>query len=182
VTCEVTPHHLFLTQKDVVESARAGAPDPNLKMNPPLRSRKDLDALRQGLSDGSVDAIASDHAPHTRDSKARGFARAPFGVTGLETTLSLVLRLVEEGVVGLERGVELVSASPAEILGLEAGSLRPGSPADVTIVDPDKGWRVEPDEMLSRSANTAFAGWHLPGRVKWCLYRGEIVYGRDAAG
>jgi len=177
VSCEVTPHHLFLTADDVADSAaRLGAPDPRLKMNPPLRSRRDRDALREALGNETVDAIASDHAPHTSAVKARGFAAAPFGVTGLETTLPLVLRLVEEKVVTLRRAVALVTTGPAGVLGLPAPTLRPGAAADLVVVDPEATWRVDPEGMVSRSSNTAFGGWTMRGRVRYTLVNGRNVF------
>jgi dihydroorotase len=169
VSCEVTPHHLFLTAKDVQG-------DPNMKMNPPLRNEKDRRALLKGLSDGTVDAIASDHAPHTRQAKGRGFEKAPYGVTGLETTLPLVLRLVKEKRISLPRAVELVTRGPAQALGIAAGTLKPGSPADITVVDPGHQWRVIPSKMKSRSRNTAFAGWELRGKTQWTIVAGRVVY------
>jgi dihydroorotase len=173
VSCEVTPHHLFLTQADI---AARGEPDPNLKMNPPLRSERDRQALLSGLADGSVDAIASDHAPHTRSAKAVGFADAPNGVTGLETTLPLALRLVEERIISLPRVVALLTCGPAAALGIRAGTLEPGSPADITVVDPRKEWRVVPSRMKSRSRNTAFSGWSMRGKVMWTVVAGRVVY------
>ncbi len=173
VSCEVTPHHLFLTKSDV---AASGAPDPNLKMNPPLRTERDRRALLAGLSDGTVDAVASDHAPHTRAAKQVGFADAPCGVTGLETTLPLVLRLVEQKLVPLDRAVALLTCGPARALGTAAGTLRPGADADVTVVDPGREWRVLPSRMKSRSRNTAFAGWELRGKTEWTIVGGRVVY------
>jgi dihydroorotase len=176
VTCEATPHHLFLGSADVGLSAGADGPDPNLKMNPPLRSARDVAALRQGLADGSIDAVATDHAPHTREAKGRGFMKAPFGVIGLETALALVLRLVEEGVIDLGRAVELLSLTPARILGGGRGNLGPGAPADVTVVDPDASFEVSKASTVSRSANTPFTGWKLRGKVKWTIVGGRVVY------
>jgi len=169
VTCEVTPHHLFLTAEDVHG-------DPNMKMNPPLRNEKDRRALLDGLSDGAVDAIASDHAPHTLEAKGRGFEKAPYGVTGLETMLPLTLRLVRERHISLTRAVELLTRGPARALGIAAGTLKPGAPADITVVDPDQLWRVIPSRMKSRSRNTAFAGWDLRGKTQWTLAGGRVVY------
>jgi len=176
VTCEATPHHLFLTSAAVGQSAGSCGPDANLKMNPPLRSARDVSALRQGLADGSIDAVATDHAPHTSQAKQRGFMEAPFGVTGLETALALVLRLVEEKVIGLGRAVELLSSGPAGIMGGEGGSLRPGAPADVTVVDPSARHEVSKSMMHSRSSNTPFLGWKLRGRVRWTIVGGRVVW------
>jgi dihydroorotase len=173
VSCEVTPHHLFLTAADVRAS---GEPDPNLKMNPPLRSEADRRALLAGLANGSVDAIASDHAPHTRQAKSLGFERAPCGVTGLETTLPLALRLVREKRISLRRAVALLTCGPARALGIAAGTLAPGSAADITVVDPSIKWRVVPSRMKSRSRNTAFSGWELRGKTEWTIVGGRVVY------
>jgi dihydroorotase len=172
VSCEVTPHHLFLTEGDV----RASGGDPNLKMNPPLRNQSDRRALLKGLADGTVDAVASDHAPHTRSAKDLGFAEAPYGVTGLETTLALVLRLVREKVISLERAVALLTCGPAGALGIAAGTLQPGAKADITVVDPARKWRVVPSKMKSRSRNTAFSGWEMLGKTEWTIVGGRVVY------
>jgi dihydroorotase len=169
VSCEVTPHHLFLTVKDVQD-------DPNMKMNPPLRNETDRRALLKGLADGTVDAIASDHAPHTRAAKGMGFEKAPYGVTGLETMLPLALRLVKEKHVSLPRAVELLTRGPARALGIAAGTLKPGSPADVSVVDPGHEWRVIPSRMKSRSRNTAFAGFTMRGKTEWTIVAGRVVY------
>ena len=169
VSCEVTPHHIFLTAEDVQG-------DPNMKMNPPLRNLRDRRALLEGLADGTVDAIASDHAPHTREAKGRGFEKAPYGVTGLETMLALTLRLVREKHVSLTRAVELLTRGPARALGIAAGTLEPGAPADITVVDPDRRWRVIPSKMKSRSSNTAFAGWEMQGKTQWTIVGGRVVY------
>jgi len=181
VSCEVTPHHLFLTTADVrasVFGTACGAigPDPNLKMNPPLRTERDRRALLDGLSDGTVDAIASDHAPHTRRAKDRGFEKAPYGVTGLETTLPLTLRLVRRKEVSLQRAVALLTSGPAGALGIAVGTLAPGSPADITVVDPNRDWRVVPSKMKSRSSNTAFSGWEMRGKTEWTIVDGRVVY------
>jgi len=179
VTCEVTPHHLMLTDKAVLASANRGQPDPNLKMNPPLRTDRDRRALLAGLADKTIDAIATDHAPHTRAAKQKGFIKAPFGVTGLETCLALTLQLVDQKVISLSRAVALLSTNPARILSLGAGQLKAGAPADIAIVDPQKLWRVNPARMKSRSRNTAFAGWEVRGQVKYTLVAGKVVYRAD---
>jgi dihydroorotase len=162
VTCEVTPHHLLLTDDEVRASAFSTA----CKMKPPLRSAADRDALLAGLADGSVDVIASDHAPHHPDEKAQSFHDAPFGIVGLETTLPLCLdRLVRPGRLSLSRLVELLSCGPARAMGLAAGTLRPGAPADVTLIDLGTAYRVEPRELRSKGRSTPFAGWELRGRA-----------------
>ena len=174
VTCEVTPHHFVLTDEML------GAPipyDTNVKMNPPLRDAADRDAMVQGLADGSVDVIATDHAPHHYDEKQVEFDRAPFGITGLETAVSLCLdRLVHAGRVSLARLVEMLSVNPARILGVAGGSLAPGAPADITIVAPDLAVRVSAARMRSKSRNTPFDGWQLRGGVAATIVGGRAVY------
>jgi len=160
VTCEVTPHHLLLTDEEVAGSVFST----NTKMKPPLRSSADRDALLTGIADGTVDAIATDHAPHHDDEKAESFSCAPFGITGLETSLALCLdRLVRPGVITLSRLVELLSVGPAAALGLAGGSLRPGSPADVTVFHLERRGIVGADGFFSKARNTPFAGWELQG-------------------
>ena len=174
VTCEVTPHHFTLTD----ESLASPIPyDTNVKMNPPLREAADRDAMASGIADGSVDAIATDHAPHHYDEKRVEFDRAPFGIVGLETAVSLSLdRLVHAGVIRLPRLVELLSVNPARILGVAGGSLSPGTPADVTILAPDLQVRVEANQLRSRSKNTPFDGWQLRGGVAATLIAGRTVF------
>ena len=160
VTCEVAPHHLLLTDEEVSRSGFST----NTKMKPPLRSETDRRALLAGLADGTVDCIASDHAPHHADEKDVEFNLAPFGILGLETTLSLCLdRLVRPGLVTLPRLVELLTAGPARVLNLPGGSLQAGRPADVTLFDPEKKVTVDAGSFRSRSRNTPFGGWKLRG-------------------
>ena len=174
VTCEVTPHHLVLTDE------RLASPipyDTNTKMNPPLRDEQDRAAMIEGLADGSVDVIATDHAPHHYDEKQVEFDRAPFGITGLETAVSLCFdRLVHAGVIGLARLIELLSVNPARILGVPGGSLAEGAPADVTILAPDLAVTVSVARMRSKSRNTPFDGWHLRGGVAATIVGGRVVY------
>src|SRR5438105_882340 len=174
VTCEVTPHHFVLTD----EMLAAPVPyDTNVKMNPPLRETADRDAMLAGLADGSIDAIATDHAPHHYDEKQVEFDRAPFGITGLETAVSLCLdRLVHAGVLGLSRLVELLSVNPARILNVPGGSLAEGAPADVTILAPDLAVTISTSRMRSKSRNTPFDGWQLRGGVAATLVAGRVVY------
>jgi dihydroorotase len=174
VTCEVTPHHFVLTD----EYLAAPVPyDTNTKMNPPLREAADRDAMLQGIADGSVDAIATDHAPHHYDEKQVEFDRAPFGITGLETAVSLCFdRLVHRGVISLSRLVELLALNPARILGVAGGSLSEGAPADVTILAPDLPVTVSVAGMRSRSKNTPFDGWNLRGGVAATIVGGSPVY------
>jgi dihydroorotase len=170
VTAEVAPHHLILTEEAV------GAYDTNAKMNPPLRTEEDVAALREGLSEGVIDVIASDHAPHHRDEKEVEFELAAHGVIGLETSLPLALRLVREAGVSLETLIRAMTINPARILGLPGGHLGPGAPADVTVIDPECAWEVDPAALCSRSRNTPFAGWQMVGRARATLVGGRIVW------
>ena len=176
VTAEATPHHLVLTDGGV-----AGY-DTGWKVNPPLRSDEHVEALREGLADGTIDAIATDHAPHTDFEKEVEFDYAPFGMIGLETAVPVCMdRLVSTGVVTLSRLVELLSTGPARILGVPGGTLEPGSPADVTVIDPLLTRSVAPERFLSRSRNTPFSGWTLRGWPIMTLVDGRIVHdGREA--
>ena len=174
VTCEVTPHHLVLTDEMLVSPIPY---DTNVKMNPPLRASEDRDAMLAGLADGSVDVIATDHAPHHYDEKHVEFDRASFGITGLETAVSLCLdRLVHAGVISLARLIELLSVNPAKILGVAGGSLAAGAPADVTILAPDLAVTVSVARMRSKAKNTPFDGWQLRGGVAATLVGGRVVY------
>lgn len=174
ITCEVTPHHFTLTE----EAVRTY--NPNTKMNPPLRTREDVDALLEGLADGTIDAIATDHAPHPIDEKMREFDLAPFGVVGLETAVSLALdRLVHSRRIGWRRLVDLFSTAPASILNLNRATLRPGAIADITILDPHRAVVVDARKFHSKSRNTPFDGWHLTGAVKATLVAGRVVYTPD---
>jgi dihydroorotase len=172
VTCEVTPHHLLLTDEEVARTEFST----QCKMKPPLRSERDRLALIEGLADGTVDAIASDHAPHHSDEKDVEFDLAPFGILGLETTLGLCLdRLVRPGLIGLPRLIELLATGPARVLNLPGGTLRPGSPADVTLFDPEGEITIEAASFFSRSRNTPFDGWTLKGRPVATLLAGRRV-------
>jgi dihydroorotase len=172
VTCEVAPHHLILTDEEV---ARSGF-STQTKMKPPLRSEADRQALLAGLADGTVDCIASDHAPHHADEKDVEFNLAPFGILGLETTLSLCLdRLVRPGLVTLPRLVELLSTGPARVLKLPGGTLKEGSPGDVTLFDPGKKVTVDAGTFRSRSRNTPFGGWKLRGAPVATILGGKRV-------
>jgi dihydroorotase len=173
VTCEVTPHHFTLTDKDVFES-RYGT---NFKMAPPLRSQMDLEAVLEGLRDGTIDAIATDHAPHHANEKMLEFDRAPNGIVGLETAVSLTLdRLVHKGVISLTRMTELLSVNPARIFKLPGGGLKNGAVADITIFDPQRQIRVEVSKCESRSRNTPFDGWNLTGAPVATIVGGKIVW------
>jgi dihydroorotase len=198
VTCEVTPHHFTLDETALLTWG------PNAKMNPPLRSREDVDSIRAAIADGTIDMIATDHAPHDASSKqldrlagcfpladnaarfssddADAFARAANGVIGLETSLGLALALVHDGILSPARLAEMMSLNPARLLRLEAGMLSPGTAADVTIIDPEFSWTVEPAKFLSRSRNTPFGGMRLRGKARLTIVGGEIVYDGRGAG
>jgi dihydroorotase len=174
ITCEVAPHHFTLT-----DEALEGY-DTNVKMNPPLREAADRDAMIAGLADGSVDAIATDHAPHHHDEKHVEFDRAPFGIVGLETAVSLTFdRLVHRGIISLGRAIELLSVNPARILRVPGGSLAEGAPADVTLLAPDLRVTVDPARFRSRSRNTPFGGWALRGGVAATIVGGRVVFVND---
>jgi len=170
ITSEACPHHFLLTVEAVREF------NTNAKMNPPLRSRKDVDAIKAGLKDGTIDAIATDHAPHADFEKQREFDYAPFGVVGLETAWGLALTLVDEGTLSVEQVVALLTVQPARAFGLPKGTLAVGADADVTIVDPEAQWVVEPERFRSKGRNTPFAGWKLKGRVVTTIVGGRVVY------
>jgi dihydroorotase len=177
VTCEVTPHHFVLTD-DMLAAPMAY--DTNVKMNPPLREAADRDAMIDGIADGSVDVIATDHAPHHYDEKHVEFDTAPFGITGLETAVSLCLdRLVHAGRIGFARLVELLSMNPARILRVPGGSLSEGAPADITLLAPDLAVTVSTAQMRSKSKNTPFDGWRLRGGVAATIVGGRTVYVND---
>jgi len=172
VTTEVTPHHLLLNDQAVSDSGMST----DTKMNPPLRSEADRAAMIEGLVDGSIDLIASDHAPHHVDEKDRQFSEAPFGIVGLETTVSLCLdRLVGAKLLSLNRLVELLSCRPAEIFGLPGGSLAPGRPADATVLDLEREVVVDPASFQSKSRNTPFGEWSLRGAAVQTILGGRPV-------
>jgi dihydroorotase len=170
VTAEVTPHHLVLTD-DAVRGY-----DPNTKMNPPLRTKRDTEALVEALADGTIDCVATDHAPHALSEKEGEFDRAAFGVVGLETAVAILLdRLVRPGLVPLPTLISRLSRDPARLLNLPGGSLAVGAPADVTILDPARELTVDPARFHSRSRNTPFAGWTLTGAPVTTLVNGKVV-------
>ena len=177
VTCEVAPHHFTLT-----DSAVEGY-DTNTKMAPPLRSEEDRQAILAGLSDGTIDAIATDHAPHHADEKSLEYDRAPFGITGLETAVGLAFtELVHKGVIDLVRLVELCSTNPARILSLAGrGTLAPGSVADITILDPDRVWTFNLNDSRSKSKNSPFDGREFRGRTRATIVNGRVVFNTNAA-
>jgi dihydroorotase len=176
VTCEVTPHHLVLTDDEVARSQFAT----NTKMNPPLREKADVEALLSGLADGTIDAIATDHAPHHADSKAVDFDEAPFGIVGLETAASVVFdRLVASGKIGIARFAELFSAGPARAFRLPGGTLAPGAPGDVTLFDPKAREQVDAARFRSLGRNTPFDGWELTGAPAVTVVAGRVVWRRE---
>ncbi|HUI44996.1 MAG TPA: dihydroorotase [Nitrospirota bacterium] len=172
VTAETCPHYFSLTD----EAVRAY--NTMAKMNPPLRIADDVNAIKQGLRDGTLDVIATDHAPHAADEKAGEFDYAPFGIVGLETALGLTLKLVEEDVLPLVEAIRKLTANPAGILKIDKGSLSAGSEADITIIDPSLEWTVNASEFKSKSRNTPFNGWKLKGRAVQTIVGGSIE-GRD---
>ncbi len=169
VTAETAPHYFTLTEKAFEQCGSLA------KMNPPLGTEADRDAIREGLADGTIDVIASDHAPHASEEKARGPAAAPNGIIGLETSVALSLKLVRDGALSLYQLVEKMAANPARILGLDCG-LRAGAPADITILDPDLPHTVDAAGFQSLSRNTPFDGWRLTGAPVLTLVGGRIVY------
>ena len=174
VTCEVAPHHFVLTDEALETPLRY---DTNVKMNPPLREEADRDAMLEGLADGTVDVIATDHAPHHLDEKLVEFDRAPFGIVGLETAVPLVFdRLVHAGRISVTRMIELLSVNPARVLNLPGGSLKDGAPADVTVLAPDAKVTIRAAALRSKSKNTPFDGWTLRGGVAATIVGGSVVY------
>jgi dihydroorotase len=171
VTAEATPHHFALTHEACDDY------DTNAKMNPPLRAAYDVEAVRAGLKDGTLDAVATDHAPHHYEAKDRDFDDAPFGVIGLETALGLgMTELVGRGFLSLPELIDRMSTRPASVFHLPAGTLRRGAPADVVLFDPEARWVVDPADFLSKSRNTPFSGWELAGKVERTLVAGEVVF------
>ena len=171
VTAEVTPHHFTLT------SAAVAGYHTSTKVNPPLRNQEDVDAIKEGLADGTIDVIASDHAPHTREEKEVEFALAPFGMVGLETSLGLVwTELVTPGILTPLQAITKMTLNPAAILGLDKGTLNCGATADLTIIDPDLEWTVTPELFAGKSRNTPFTGRKLKGKPTTTILAGQIVY------
>ncbi|MGB8508414.1 MAG: dihydroorotase [Pyrinomonadaceae bacterium] len=177
VTCEVAPHHFVLTD-DAVEGY-----DTNMKMNPPLRSREHVEAILAAVADGTIDAIATDHAPHHADEKDVEFDHAANGITGLETAIGLALdKLVHGGLINLERLIELCSVNPARIFRLDGrGTLRAGAWGDVTILDPDLSWTFDAARSKSKSRNTPFDGWTMRGAAVATIVGGRVVYRREGS-
>lgn len=173
VTAEVCPHHFTLTSSDIPED------DANYKMNPPLRTQEDVDALKEGLRDGAIDVIATDHAPHTAIEKGEGLKHAPFGIAGLETVASLVMtELVEPGYLTMMQMAEKMSYNPAKILGLDRGVAEEGKPADLVVFDPQREYVINPADFYSKGKNTPFAGRKVRGMVMATVVDGRVVYER----
>jgi dihydroorotase len=173
VTAEATPHHLLLTEQMAKEIG------PNAKVNPPLRSEEDVAAVREGLANGTIDMIASDHAPHSPEEKNRPWEEAPFGVIGLETTLGLILTfLVRPGILTLHQAIDKMTTMPARIFGLDVmgvGNLKPGSKADLTLIDLNKKWTVDVNRFYSKGRNSPFHGWELYGKTILTIVGGQMV-------
>ncbi len=171
VTAEVCPHHFTLTSDDIPGD------DANFKMNPPLRTKRDVEALRAGLADGTIDCISTDHAPHSMDEKRRGFRSAPFGITGLETSAALTYtELVKTGVLTLMQMAGKMSFNPAKILKINAGSLREGMPADIAVFDFENEYTIDPKTFVSKGKNTPFAGKKVFGKTIYTLTDGNVVW------
>jgi dihydroorotase len=183
VTAEATPHHLTLTEERVGLLSKKSKPDSNAKVNPPLRKERDVQSLVAALKEGVIDAVATDHAPHTRADKSGGFAWAAFGISGLETALGSAMSLVHRGMIDLPALVARLTSGPAqtlprirELAGGDIGTLQVGALADVTVFDPDAEWVVEPVRFESKGKNTPLAGEKLKGKVMATIYGGRIVY------
>jgi dihydroorotase len=170
VTADVAAHHIHLSEMDI------GYYDPNCHVTPPFRSERDRDALRQGLADGTIDALCSDHTPVDEDAKQLPFGEAESGVTGLELLLPLTLKWVRESGTPLQRGLAPITSDAARILGIAAGHLAVGAVADVCIFDPERRWRVERMALKSQGKNTPFLGIEVRGRVRWTLVEGQVVH------
>jgi dihydroorotase len=171
VTAEVTPHHLALTEEAL------STYDARFKMNPPLRTQADLEALRNGLKDGTLDAVATDHAPHSMAEKEMDLGTAPFGVIGLETAVGVLLtELVHRKQMPLSTLISALTIRPAQVLGIDRGSLAVGSAADLAVLDPEADWTVEPQAFASKGANSPFLGWRLKGQVTDLLVAGSVVF------
>lgn len=171
ITAEVAPHHLLLTD----EACRGY--DTNFKMNPPLRTKADVDACIQGVIDGTLDCLATDHAPHRAEEKELEFPQAPFGIIGLECALPLYVKaLVEPGYLSWSKLIELMTIAGAKIIRKDLGTLKDNAPADITIIDPKKTWRINPDTFHSRSRNCPFAGWEVKSKVRATIVNGDVKW------
>jgi len=175
VTCEVTPHHLVLT-----DEACLGY-DTSTKMYPPLRTHADVEALKRGLADGTIDAIATDHAPHSPNQKNVEFDCAAFGIIGLETALPIAMSLVRDGIIDMRRAIELFTTGPTRTLKLPGGTIPEGAPADLVVFDPDREWVVDRDSIASKSKNTPFSGHTMRGRAVFTTVGGVVLFDLDGA-
>jgi len=174
VTCEVTPHHLLLTEEMCAEY------DTNYKVNPPLRSKRDVDALKGAIADGLVDALATDHAPHLQSEKELEFLAAPFGIASIECALGLYVKaLIEPKILDWPGLIRLMTVNPARIIGIDKGTLGRGRQGDVTIIDPDAEWVVDVNKFVSKSRNCPYHGWKLRGKVDKTLVGGELRFEAD---
>ncbi|EAT16302.1 dihydroorotase [Desulfuromonas acetoxidans] len=174
VTCEVTPHHFTLTE----EAVRGY--DVNAKMGPPLRTADDVKAMKEGLADGTIDAIATDHAPHHVDDKNVEFNVAANGLVGLETALPLALNLVKEGVLTLNQAICCLTTRPASVMRIPRGTLAKGTAADITLIDPDYQWTLDATQMKTKARNTPFDGWELTGAAMMTMCAGKITFQRNS--
>lgn len=171
VTGEVCPHHFTLTEDDIIED------DANFKMNPPLRTKKDVEALKEGLKEGIMDVISTDHAPHSEEEKKRSIKEAPFGIVGLETAAALTItELVRTGYLDFLGMAEKMSTNPAKVLGIDKGSLKPGKAADITILDPEEVYTIDVKDFVSKGKNSPFQGREVYGKIKMTIADGKIVY------
>ncbi len=170
VTCETGPHYLTMCDEDLQEDGR-------FKMNPPLRAAQDKQALIEGVLDGTIDVIATDHAPHSAEEKSKGLEKSAMGVVGLETAFAVLnTKLVKTGIITLEKLVEMMSVRPREIFGIDGGEIKEGAVANLALLDVDKEWTVNPDNFVTMGRATPFEGWKLQGENLLTIYRGEIVY------
>jgi dihydroorotase len=173
VTTEVAPHHFTLSD----ECLRTF--DSNYKMNPPLRGKEHVEAILAGLADGTIDCIASDHAPHAKEKKMQELDQAPFGIVGLETTLGLVVtKLILPGILDWPKAIRKLTINPAKVLGISKGTLQIGADADITVIDPTAKWTVDPSKFRSKSNNTPFAGMELTGRAEMVIVGGKVKFRR----
>lgn len=171
VTGEVCPHHFTLTEDDIIED------DANFKMNPPLRTKKDVEALKEGLKEGIMDVISTDHAPHSEEEKKKSIKEAPFGIVGLETAAALTItELVRTGYLDFLGMAEKMSTNPAKVLGIDKGSLKPGKAADITILDPEEVYTIDVKDFVSKGKNSPFQGREVYGKIKMTIVEGKIVY------
>jgi dihydroorotase len=171
VTCEVTPHHLLLTEECCAEY------DTNFKVNPPLRSRRDADALKEAIAQGLVDALVTDHAPHLQSEKELEFLAAPFGMTSLECALALYVKaLIEPKVIDWPALIRMMTVNPARIIGIDKGTLGPGKQGDVTIIDPNAEWQIDVHKFVSKSRNCPYHGWKVKGKVEKTIVQGEVRF------